>query len=241
MPIPEAVLLDVGGVFLLPDRTRVAGALARAECVVDPDRIDAAHYPAAARFTTDLDVEGDWAGAWKRYLETYVDACEVPDDRREEAHRHLDSEFADAALWSQPVEGVKEAFEALAATGVKLGIVSNADGLIGARLAERELLQVGPGPGVEVECVIDSGNVGVMKPDPRIFHLALEAMGVDAADAWYVGDMPGFDVVGARAAGLRAFVLTPAPERHDGDYDLVGSLHDLAEIVARSRAGTAVA
>jgi FMN phosphatase YigB (HAD superfamily) len=33
--------------------------------------------------------------------------------------------------------------------------------------------------------VIDSGAVGVSKPDPRIFHIALDAIGVAAADAWY--------------------------------------------------------
>ena len=63
---------------------------------------------------------------------------------------------------------------------MRLGIISNADGLIGERLRTLEILQVGPGLGVEVECVIDSGAVGVMKPDPRIFTMALDAMGIDA-------------------------------------------------------------
>ena len=234
MPAPKAVLLDVGGIFFLPDRDRVAGAFQRAEIFVAPATIDAAHYVGAAQFTVDLDPEQDWAGTWKRYLEAYIDACAVPDDRREDAHQHLDSEFADAALWSQPIAGAKAGLEALAATGVRLGIVSNADGLIGQRLREREILQVGPGMGVEVDCVIDSGEVGVMKPDPRIFQIALDAIGIDAQDAWYVGDMPGFDVVGARRAGLRPFVLTRAPERHDGDYELVGSLQELADRVARA-------
>jgi HAD superfamily hydrolase (TIGR01662 family) len=231
---PKAVLLDVGGIFLLPDADRVVGAFARAEVDVDRALLHGAHYAGAAQFTTDLDLDADWAGAWRRYLEAYIDACAVPGDLREETHRHLDSEFADAALWSQPVPGARDGLRSLAATGVKLGIVSNADGLIAQRLREREILQVGPGLGVEVDCVIDSGEVGVMKPDPRIFHIALEAMGIDAADAWYVGDMPGFDVVGARHAGLRAFVLSPVPEQHDGDYDIVGSLSELADLVART-------
>ena len=92
-------------------------------------------------------------------------------------HEHLDSEFADAALWIRELPGSRAGSRALAETGVRLGIISNADGLIGQRLAEQEILQVGPGIGVPVECVIDSGAVGVMKPDPRIFHLALDAMG----------------------------------------------------------------
>jgi FMN phosphatase YigB (HAD superfamily) len=232
---PEAVLLDVGGIFLLPERARVVAAFERAGLTVDGAEVDDAHYRGAAHFTTRLDLEGDWAGAWRRYLDAYIDACAVPADLRDDVHEHLDSEFADAALWAQVVPGAKEGLESLAATGVSLGIVSNADGLIAQRLREREILQVGPGLGVEVACVIDSGEVGVMKPDPRIFQIALDAMGIEAAAAWYVGDMPGFDVVGARRAGLRPFVLSPFPQDHDDDYDVVASLADLAKLVTNAR------
>ena len=58
-----------------------------------------------------------------------------------------------------------------------------------------------------------------MKPDPRIFQLALDAMGIAAADAWYVGDMPGIDVVGARAAGLFPVLMDPFEFHLDADYD----------------------
>jgi putative hydrolase of the HAD superfamily len=44
----------------------------------------------------------------------------------------------------------------------------------------------------------------VRKPDPRIFALALGAMDMGAADAWFVGDHPMIDVRGARSAGLTA-------------------------------------
>ena len=68
-----------------------------------------------------------------------------------------------------------------------------------------------------------------MKPDPRIFRLALDAMGVDAGDAWYVGDMPAIDVVGARRAGLRPVPHRPARTApSDADYDRVASLTELA-------------
>ena len=103
--------------------------------------------------------------------------------------------------------------------------------MIAERLRDRELLQVGPGLGVEVECVIDSGAVGVMKPDRRIFQLALDAMGVDARDAWYVGDMPGIDVVGARRAGLRPFLMDPLRLHLAADYDRVTSLAELSHAV----------
>ena len=229
---PEAVLLDVGGVFLLPEHERIKGAFTRAGFSAPSSLdLDLAHYTGAARFTTDLDVDADWAGCWQSYLDAYVKACGVPEEDREEVHRHVDSEFADAALWLREIPGCRDGIRALADSGVRLGIISNADGLIGERLRALELVQVGPGLGVEVECVIDSGNVGVMKPDVRIFNIALDAMGVDASDAWYVGDMPGIDVVGARRAGMRPFVIDPLGLHTDADYDSVASLADLASLI----------
>jgi len=232
MPKPRAVLLDAGGVFLLPEPDRILAAIARAGCEAEIPRLQDAHYRAAARFTTDLDVEADWNACWTGYLEEYVDACGVRDDFRADVHLHLDNEFADAALWNAEVPGSVDGLRALAATGVRLGVVSNADGLIEGRLRAREILQVGPGLGVPVECVIDSGVVGIMKPDARIFAIALTAMGLDANDAWYVGDMPAIDVVGARRAGIRPFVVDPLGLHADADYESVPSLAELATRIA---------
>lgn len=234
--VPAAVLLDAGGVFVLPDPTRVLGAFARADCDVDPAVLTAAHYRAAARFTTDIDVEAGWVEAWLGYLQTYIEACGVDDAQRDEAHQHIDSEFADAALWVEPIDGAKEGLQALAETGVRLGIVSNADGMMAQRLAAFEICQVGPGMGVPIELVVDSGNVGVMKPDPRIFHAALDLLGLDAEAAWYVGDMPAIDIVGARRAGLRPFLIDPLGLHHDADYDRTTSLASLAAAISSAAA-----
>ncbi len=235
MTPPEAVLLDVGGVLLLPDHDRICDAFRRAGSVAPRDALDRAHYMAAAGFTTDKDALGDWVGCWQRYLDDYLDACDVPADEREDVHRHLDSEFADAALWSAVAPGAREGLADLARTGVALGIVSNADGVMGERLRRLELLQVGPGVGVEAACVIDSGAVGVMKPDPSIFELALDALRLTPGVTWYVGDIPGIDVVGARRAGLRPFLLDPFELHHGADYERVGSLRELARLVDDAR------
>lgn len=240
---PEAVLLDVGGVFLLPTRDRVVAAFERAACSVSPDVLDRAHYVAATAFTTELDALDDWAACWRIYLDAYVEACGLdPAVPRDEIHRHLDSEFADAALWLEPVAGSKQGVRALAETGVKLGIVSNADGVMGERLRRLEIVQVGPGVGVDVGCVIDSGAVGLLKPDPRIFELALDALDIaDASNAWYVGDIPGIDVVGAQRAGMRAICMDPLGLHHDAGYDRVGSLAEVAEWVRSTDGGSSAA
>ncbi len=223
---PTALLLDVGGVFLLPEHDRILGAFARAGFTPTVDMLDRAHYLGAREFPMNDDLV--WSDAWRMYLDGYITGCGVPDELREDVHQHLDSEFADAALWIREMPGAREGVRALADSGVRLGIISNADGLIGQRLADLEILQVGPGVGVAVECVIDSGNVGVMKPDPRIFHLALDAMDLAPQDAWYVGDMPGIDVVGARKAGMWPVLMDPFALHLDADYDRTDSLHALA-------------
>jgi len=236
MPAPKAVLLDVGGIFHLPDPARIVGAFARAEVTISPDVLDRAHYAGAAQFSVDRG-EIDWKNDWRRYLDAYITEAGVGEDDpsiREEVHTHLDSEFAVGDLWGRVVPGSIDGLRALVATGVRVGVISNADGTVAQRLAAQEVLQVGPGAGVDVECVIDSGVVGVSKPDPRIFHMALEAMGVDASDAWYVGDMPAIDVVGARNAGLWPIVMDPFGFQPDVDYACVTSLFDVAELVNSS-------
>lgn len=52
-----------------------------------------------------------------------------------------------------------------------------------------------------------SGDMGLRKPDTRIFHDALHAIGVDASNAVYVGNDPYRDVHGAQASGMRAILV----------------------------------
>ena len=237
MPAPKAVLLDVGGIFHLPDHARISAAFGRAEFNVNVDVLDRAHYAAAAMFTVDYEGELDWKGRWQAYLDTYITTCGVGENDaalRDEVHVHLDSEFAVGDLWSRIIPGSVDGLRALVETGVHVGIISNADGSVALRLAEQEVLQVGPGLGVDVACVIDSGAVGVSKPDARIFHIALDAIGIAAGDAWYVGDMPGIDVVGARAAGLWPIVMDPFDFQAGVDYHRVTSLAEVAAMVSAS-------
>jgi putative hydrolase of the HAD superfamily len=231
VPTPKAVLLDVGGVLLLPDHERMLGALVRAGFTPSDEVLDNAHYAGAARLD-EKTVTSEWPNYWHHYLDAYITTCGVPDEMRDDAHQHLDSEFAVVASWTRVAPGARDGLRALESTGVRLGIVSNADGTIEQLLRDAELVQVGEGPGVAVDVVIDSTVVGVAKPEARIFELALDEMGVDASDAWYVGDMPAFDVVGARNAGLRPFVMDPCQLHLDADYDRVGSLTDLAGLVS---------
>jgi putative hydrolase of the HAD superfamily len=79
------------------------------------------------------------------------------------------------------------------------------------------------------EVVIDSALAGVEKPDPAIFHAALEALGVPARDALYVGDLYDVDVLGARAAGMDAVLFAPGEAAAVAGCRTVRSLSALAD------------
>ena len=103
----------------------------------------------------------------------------------------------------------------------RVGIVSN-----NLLQEQREKLEhIGLAPNVDV--LIVSEDAGISKPDPGIFNIALDALGAQPAEAVMVGDSWSADVIGARAAGIRAVWFNPdrlpAPEPGLG----VAELHAL--------------
>lgn len=88
------------------------------------------------------------------------------------------------------------ALDRLDAAGVRIGVITNGDLEFQARKMDAIALSE------RVEHLIASGEVGVTKPDARIFQIACERFGVAPADAFYVGDRLGTDAIGAARAGL---------------------------------------
>ncbi len=99
------MLLDVGGVFLVPTHDRILGAFARSGFTPSVEILDRAHYAGAVAFPFTADETIDWATRWRAYLDGYMTECGTPDEMRDEVHLHLDSEFADAALWLRELPG----------------------------------------------------------------------------------------------------------------------------------------
>ncbi len=141
------------------------------------------------------------------------------------------NEFTTGGVWTRIVPGSPEALVAIAATGVKLAIVSNADGSVEPQLAADGICQIGRGRGVEMDAILDSSAVGVAKPDPRIFEIALERLGVTADRAIHVGDTPAADVEGARAAGITPVLIDPYDDHPTATVRRVPSLAALAAVM----------
>ena len=105
-------------------------------------------------------------------------------------------------LWCKVPDGLGPALDDMRATGVKVAIISNSEGMLDRLFADLGVLQ-------HFDLVVDSGKVGIEKPDPRIFQVALERFGVPAARALHLGDMFATDILGARAAGIRNALIDP--------------------------------
>jgi putative hydrolase of the HAD superfamily len=121
-------------------------------------------------------------------------------------------------------DDVAATLDALETAGLALGIVSNFEAwledLLGS-LGVRERFAVR----------VISGREGIEKPDPRIFTLALERLGIDAHDAAYVGDNPEFDIAPAHALGMTPVLIDRRGRFPEADGLRITDLRELAPIV----------
>jgi putative hydrolase of the HAD superfamily len=111
--------------------------------------------------------------------------------------------FIDAFIASirfEPIAGAVETLASLRARGIDLAVVSNWD--VGL---EEHLERLGAAR--LFSTIVTSAEAGAAKPDPAIFRVALDRLGVDPARAVHIGDEPE-DAEGAAAAGL-GFLSVP--------------------------------
>jgi putative hydrolase of the HAD superfamily len=238
LPAPgvSAILLDAGGVLVFPEPSRILPTLRGAGLDPDQATLERAHYRAmAAQDSEPLPpVKATW---WHNYLIT----CGVAADRAELLATEI-SQGVRGRSWAHAGLGVMDGLRAVAALGLPMGVVSNSDGSVEADLRSVGICYVPdgsepPAAGVEMGVILDSAVVGVAKPDPGIFRLALDALDVPAGgDVLHVGDSLRYDVAGALAAGIQPvhmdpYGFCPAP----GGHPHVPSLTALASLITARR------
>jgi putative hydrolase of the HAD superfamily len=206
-------LLDAGGVLLFPSENVLLPPLAAVGVPLDISMLERAHYHAMA--IQDLAAAPPASGTWWReYLVGFIAACGVPEARCAALADEIAGITGDHS-WANVGSGAVSGLRALAAFGLPMGVVSNSDGTVAAELRRLGVCyapdgQQPVGAGVKVGVVIDSAVVGVSKPDPAIFRIALDALGVPPSRAvLHVGDSLRYDVTGALAAGLQPVHLDP--------------------------------
>jgi len=226
-PQIDVVFLDAGGVLVSPDPARIAARFAAAGITVDPAQLVGAHY----RGVHAIDRAAAAPEEFADYHDAYARHLGLVDDDLARGIEILEGLWERSGLWTAPLPWAADGLAAIAATGIPIVIVSNADGTVATVLESTGLLQVGPGPGVSVVAIVDSTLVGIAKPDPRIFEHALALVGTEASRAIHVGDAYQYDVRGARAAGVRPILVDPFDLRTEVDCERVADLVQVASLL----------
>lgn len=220
----DAVLLDAGGTLITLDYDRVRAALAPAGGSLGDAALEAAE--AGARRWADAGIRERLEGRalWDGYFTRLLGAAGLPAHAVPAALDALWSANRASGLWRRPVPGAADVLARLHAAGLRLAVVSNAEGQVEADLREAGL-------GTYLETVVDSHLVGVAKPDPRIFEICLARLGLAPERCVYVGDVPAFDVAGARAAGIRPVLLDAHGLYPDAGVPRIPSLAELPPLL----------
>lgn len=224
----RGVTLDAGGVLQVPDSDVVRSAVAPLGIEPSRDHIRAAHYVAMA------EAEGHGSPVdFDQWLSHYADALGVGRRHTADATVRLKEAFEDGGLWSEVVPGALEALKDLERHGMRIAIISNTmvAGVVARSLASAGLCQVGDGKGVCVDVILDSSQLGISKPDPRIFQAALEAMGTTPAETIHVGDSLSADVRGALGVGIRPVHYDPRLSCPDDSHEHLTDLRELPKVL----------
>jgi HAD superfamily hydrolase (TIGR01509 family) len=134
---------------------------------------------------------------------------------------------AEQQCWDRAVRLDPDALQLLSwlgAHGIKRGVCSNAP--FPPAMMRRQVDTNGVGE--MVDAVVFSSEVGRRKPAPEVYRAALDAIGVDARHALFVGDRVREDYEGPRAVGIRAVIVTAHAE--EAPPDGVPTIASLSEV-----------
>jgi len=149
----------------------------------------------------------------------------APDDIAAHWRRHFTAQAV-------AMDGAVAVLEALQRLGIALGLITN--GTVQSQTQKLDLLGLRP----YFQTVVISEAVGVEKPHAAIFQHALAALGLRAAQVWFVGDHPEKDMLGAGRAGLRTVWLRgthPWPDTQAAPHYQIDHLRELVPLLMAAR------
>jgi putative hydrolase of the HAD superfamily len=215
---PPVVTFDAGQTLIDLDLAFLARRLTERGLTVEVPALAAAAPAAWRRYDELVDPAG--GHPWCELMATLLRGAGVADVAPIVAW--LWDEQPRANLWRAQVPGMVELARELAGRGVAVAVLSNSEGRLAELLAEIGVVDA-------FAAVIDSGRVGIEKPDRRIFDHALAALGASRPGI-HVGDSWPADVAGAIGAGWRAIWF--GRRAHDVTDPRVAVAHDAAEVRA---------
>lgn len=227
-----AVFFDAGETLIHPHPTfpdLFAQILEREGHAVAPETIGARGQVVFDRFRQAAETNELWTTSpersrrfWHDVYRIFLHELEIPN-----ANGLIDvvyREFTDVANY-RVFDDVPPVLERLRAAGSVLGVISNFEEWLDRLLADLAIRSYFP-------VRVISGIEGIEKPDPRIFRLALERLGVPPGRAVYVGDLRSVDEAGARAAGMHFVLVDPSGGYAAPGTPAIAKLDDLPALLA---------
>ena len=161
---------------------------------------------------------------WGEYLRVLMERIRAPEAERERLIGRVSNGFRRIDLWSRVFPETPPFLDALRAEGYYLGVISNSVGTMEEQLGRLDLAR-------RFDTILDSAVVGVEKPHPEIFQLALARTRVDSSEALFVGDTNATDMGGAELAGLRGVLIDRVGAYPHVECPRITSLPDLAGVL----------
>ena len=230
----RAVFFDAGNTLVQMNYGAIAEELGRLGTRVAPADVQRAEWRARVRLDDELfgrtgPASTETRSSADRYVRHLLEELGVRDETtiaRATEFRHAYN--PPIGIFNVVDPQAREALELVRRAGLRAGVISNSNGSVRASL---QALGLAP----YLDFVLDSGEVGFEKPDPRIFELALARAGIAAAEAVHVGDLYSIDVRGARAGGLHAVLLDPGGHWGVRDCPRVPDLLSAIRLVTERR------
>ncbi len=233
----DLLCLDAGNTVIFLEHARLAASCARHGFATSAETLMRAEGHAKVAIECGDGVDVAWSRAhvpggrgWGHVVGTMLRRAGLPLARVPELLDALWPAHRERNFWSVVPAGLREALARARKRGVRVAVVSNSEGFLEEILEDSGIVD-------SFDLVVDSGVVGVEKPDPAIFRFALEQTGVGAAHALHLGDTYATDVLGARAAGIRVALIDPYGHlagRH-ADVPRVPGAPEVAEAIASAR------
>lgn len=205
----ELLSLDAGNTIIFLDHARLASLVTRAGFPVDAATLIRCEGDAklAQEHKTLFDFEWSYRDqpggvGWGGMVGTMIHLGGVPLADLPNLVGKLWREHVELNLWSVVPAGLADALDRLRARGVRVAVVSNSEGMLDVLFAQLGLVG-------HYDVLIDSGVVGIEKPDARIFEMALTACAASAETTLHLGDSIATDIVGARGMGMRCALIDP--------------------------------
>jgi putative hydrolase of the HAD superfamily len=232
VPGMSVIMFDAGNTLVWMDHPFLMHLLREFDHQVNEDELLAAEY-AAKRVIGEMvrTGQGNDTSRGPIYFRTMLREVSFDESLLPALAPRLIARHAERNLWCRVRLGTVEALRELRGRGYRLGVISNSDGRVEALLESVGLAGY-------FDFIIDSHVVGLEKPDPRIFQLGCERAGATPEQAIYVGDIYEIDVLGARAAGLHAYLIDPLDRWTNLDCDRIKGIHELpARLAAANSRG----